>query len=510
MTHAERIDYPAEAVLLCRKIADTLQSIGDPLVSTASLVGQDGGLRAIDASVVVGRFRTTGSQTRDVGVAVSDTLQILLADLPAIGLPALLRQPSIHPRDVKFDSWVRHYRSDQWLSTETIITRYARVNGVADIVQGEVDANSTTPSLSLTHRNIDSNRAPSQVRLEANDHVMLIAQAMTWILQQIGITLDEAQQQLITAQLDESQFMTYVDVLTELHANGWTVNHRLSERLEGNRFLPLEYLRLFLKPQALFEEPVDVYARYDHLESTFNAHTDLLIMSWRREPDHDELNVDRDIAQRMLNRLKKQPDNIKLAIDTAQALCVAELYRQAVALSMALVEALPGHYRSWWTLGYTLKELAWDFRGEDWAYNVSDAQRDAFATLLELAIEATDTALSLHPSNPALVHLRLMLESGCSETLLNLLERSIELDPTFTESYETALNFSMPRWGGSLSVQMWIVAEAIKHNPTERWPITFYKDYIASNDDYTLLTRLKLMLARLNRRWPENVLDWFT
>ncbi len=509
MTRMNRIDYREEADRLSCSIADFMQSIGDPLVSTTALVGNDDGLQAIPSSVVIGRFRTLDSVATDIGVAISDTLQILLADLPAIGLPALLRQPSIHPQDVKFDSWIRHYRSDQWLSTETTVTRYARINGVANIVLGEVAASDNSISLSLTHRHLDSNRTPAQVQLDASDHVTLIAQATIWILQQLGITLDDSQQQLITAQLDESQFITYVEVLTELHANGWTVNRNLAERLEENSFLPLEYLRLFLKPRALFEEPVEVYARYDQLESQFNSHTDLMIMSWRREPDHDELNVDRDIAQRMLNRLQQHPDNIKLAIDTAQALCVAEQYRQAVALSMAVVEALPGHYRSWWTLGFTLKELAWDFRGEDWAYNVSDSQQDAFRELLELATEAIDTALTLHTDNPALVHMRMLLEAGCSETLLSLLKKSIDLDPGFVDSYSTALNFTMPRWGGELDVQMWIIAEALHHNPDERWPITFYKDFIASNEDYTLRTRFRLMLARLSRRWPDNVMDWF-
>jgi len=53
--------------------------------------------------------------------------------------------------------------------------------------------------------------------------------------------------------------------------------------------------------------------------------------------------------------------------------------------------------------------------------------------------------------------------------MLACFRRAIQIDPHYKDAYASALNFSLPQWGGSCEAQQEIWELAVKNNPGQPW-----------------------------------------
>ncbi len=150
----------------------------------------------------------------------------------------------------------------------------------------------------------------------------------------------------------------------------------------------------------------------------------------------------------------------------------------ALVIGMETLERWPDQYRAWSNMSYILKEYAWQLRGIKFWEDVPEKGKRMFPPVKDLAEKAVDKALTYNQDNANLWALKMNTIAGYTPELLKIFHRAIQLDPHNRNAYATALNFSLPQWGGSYEAQEEVWKLALKNNAGQSWLEEIRKKYM--------------------------------
>ena len=187
----------------------------------------------------------------------------------------------------------------------------------------------------------------------------------------------------------------------------------------------------------------------------------------------------------MKDMAKKNPHDPSIMITLADALVKNGSSLDGITTMLEAVERWPNQYRAWWSLAWALNQHAWQLRGHSMWRDVPEHAKGKFKSLMYLSNLASDTALALNPSNGQLWNLKLSAlgsVNGFSENLIEVFDKAVSLAPDDASIYETALNFSSKKWGGTTKARKHIIELAIKNNPEEAWPAAMRNHFMSDFD----------------------------
>ncbi len=500
-----------KADALTSQVSQYFENCGQPLPKLASIFDTEIDCCMSTQSVLVGQFTESQAMIAGLGRALGETIEFILSDLPALGIQHPLAQLDPHPQTKRNFLWgLKGYAAKHNIKA---LQAYARFNNhMTQAVTGHVDGTDEAPMLLLKWHHLNNDEPSKQItiNIEENEqrYSSLLRQALLWILQQMQITLDEQEKITLNDFLAEEEFIYYIELMHELGDKDWReLSKKSHPPLQQSRLPSMAFLLMHLESEGN-DSFNRVKQRYDWLEAHWNCHTWLLVLQAKKYQESDDHGIDNVSAQVLLRAFRKNPSNIRVLHTIIDMLLCAEHYPQALAVAMELLRRQPHQFENWWSASYALSDVAWDYRGHDYWDNIEETNQNIFIAVSEMAEKALNVAIQIQPYCPPLIEAKIRLLQGNCEELKALLALSIKVDASFEGSYDAALNFTQPRWGGWLEEQMQIVSLAYKNNPQEKWPLELYKDYVESNPDYKLTNRLKLKFKRLtNKNWPDCVLE---
>lgn len=500
-----------QAKVLINQVNGYCNRCDQPLPSMATILHGEVDCSVVEKSVLIGHFTDSKNIKKGTGRAIGESLEFILSDLPALGIEQALAQLDPHPNSKRNYLWgLKGYA--QRHSTKALQT-YAKFNHITQAVSGHLDVEDDLPVLYLKWHDVLKDIEVTQTTITCGDerhnkHSDLVLNAIIWILQQLDITLDDNETHLLSEYLIEEELDYYIGIMHELDDKPWSaLTTKSRPSIQQARLPSMAFLLMELEAEGN-DSFNRVKQRYEWLEAQWNSHTWLLVLQAKKYQESDDYDIDNTSAQVLLRAFKKNPGNIRVLHTIIDLLLCAEHYAQALSVAMELLKSQPHQFENWWSASYALSDMAWDYRGHDYWDNVEERNQSIFITISDMAERALNVAIQIQPYCPPLIEAKIRLLQGACEELRSLLKLSIKVDASFEDSYDAALNFTQPRWGGWLEEQMTIVRLAYKHNPQEKWPLELYKDYVESNPDYKLSTRLKLMFKRFtDKNWPNSVLE---
>jgi hypothetical protein len=214
------------------------------------------------------------------------------------------------------------------------------------------------------------------------------------------------------------------------------------------------------------------------IAGSYPAHGAIQTHALRRLWPGSRFDVTRDKLQRLRDLVAADRDNWMAMVLLAAFLADNGYQRDAVSLARESVRRWPDNYRAWWSLAYALQKLAWYYRGSDFSANTPERSREQFAEMLAMADPAADRALELHPDVAGLWRLKMDLHPGYNAAMLAAYERALALAPNDYATYDYALNYAAPKWGGSFGAQIDIYEDAVENNPGVSWTNDLYAKHI--------------------------------
>lgn len=151
---------------------------------------------------------------------------------------------------------------------------------------------------------------------------------------------------------------------------------------------------------------------------------------------------------------------------------------EAITVCMESLERWPDNYRAWWNISWALIEYAWQLRGTNFWQDVPDKAKRLFPKLKNLADKAADKALEMNADNADLWVLKMKTLGEYSPELMESFHKAIRLDPNNRSAYETALNYTLPQWGGSYAAQEEVWNLAVKNNGGQKWLEEIRREYM--------------------------------
>lgn len=157
----------------------------------------------------------------------------------------------------------------------------------------------------------------------------------------------------------------------------------------------------------------------------------------------------------------------------------------ALTVCMETLKRWPDQYRAWWNMAYAVMEYIGQARGTKFWNDVPEKAKRMFYPLKDLADKAVNKSLEYNVDNENLWILKMQTIGGYSPELIECFHRAMKLAPHNQYVYSTALNYSLPQWGGSIEAQAQIWDLAVKNNPGAPWLEEVRKNYMKeppSND----------------------------
>ncbi len=502
-TRDDKLNWSEKMTAMVRSVHGCFRSIGQPLEPMAQILPQSHGVKLARHGVAVGDLRGKDAASAHLGHALGMHLRHVLEDLPALGIDFALYQPDASPYKCRCDYWDREHGVHARLDALPRVLRHARLNDLPSAVIGAIRSEGEVLWVKVRWLRVKDQKVLAEETFSAQGpqrHQRVLINLLVWTLKGLGCGLSEEQQQALQHRLPDAEIIGLARLLKKFHGRNWdALNVEAGEFLKARS--PALALALLMGERATELTPKQAYRRHDVLRKRHGNHATLMAALVNRHWREEDPDIDRAVAVRMLKALDARNGNAILMAQTAQSLSKDDQHARAVALALAILRLHPRSYEAWWNLAYLLRRAAWHWRGEDLWENVDETPQNAFAELLDLACEAIEVALRIHPACPPMLAERQRHEACCSSALIDCLHRAVAIDPTHQECYEVAVHFSQPRWGGDLDTQRHVLALAMHHNPDDDWPIALWLEYLEDNDmDYALLTRLKLKLQRWY--WP--------
>ena len=212
---------------------------------------------------------------------------------------------------------------------------------------------------------------------------------------------------------------------------------------------------------------------YEKFETQFSDHSGVVLQSYMATeiemlPKHK--------LTRRLDKIKhwvsKNYQDPTVVVSYADMLVNNGNTLDAIALLAEGVEVWPEQYRLWWSLGWALNSHAWQVRGDTYWKDVPEKAKESYRILSELSDWAVDEALKLNPLNVKLWNMKLNAlgsRDGFSDELIEMFDQAVVIDPSYRRLYDSAMNFSLSRWGGNAMARKHIIELAEKNNPEAPW-----------------------------------------
>ena len=160
--------------------------------------------------------------------------------------------------------------------------------------------------------------------------------------------------------------------------------------------------------------------------------------------------------------------------DTANGCCYARneaTHSAGLALSLAYYANRPQSYRARWQMGYALMRYGLMLRGVAMWDKVPREGRVALEPLCALADEFLAEALIAQPQAIALWNNRIGAQVHTHANWMETFESAVALHPKAQSLYETAMEYSQQRWGGTEARRKLVEELAKKNNPGQPWTL---------------------------------------
>lgn len=198
--------------------------------------------------------------------------------------------------------------------------------------------------------------------------------------------------------------------------------------------------------------------------------------------------------RRLKNLVVENPDDPTAMIVLGDVLTSSGNYSDALVICMESLERWPDNYRTWWNMTWALLEYAWSQRGTTYWDEVPEKAKRLFPQLKELADGAIDQAIALNPDSATLRQLKMRTIGHFCNELMETFHTGIRLNSQYRDLYTTALNFSLPQWGGSYEAQVTILKEAQKNISDPEWLRSIRSEYVK---EPTLWERISQLFSNL-------------
>ncbi len=251
-------------------------------------------------------------------------------------------------------------------------------------------------------------------------------------------------------------------------------------KIINEKFSGHSYLLALLIPESA-NDPEDREVQLEKAEGNF-----MLTPLFSKEKHHSQA-----LGEIMIDKLCKRPEDLFLALSTADMLNSLGEMRRSLVLMIEVLVANPQFRMNWVYVAEQLGRLAFQFRGEEWWDDVPDRDQRLFVNLSGLAMEAADAALAVYPKDASLLEARMRFEYGTTDDLVKYFLKGVEANPQNESLYSEFIHYTQPRWGGWYELQMAALALAFKHNPKAYWPWRLMREYIINGGDYGLIIQLK-------------------
>lgn len=153
----------------------------------------------------------------------------------------------------------------------------------------------------------------------------------------------------------------------------------------------------------------------------------------------------------------------------------------AIAVAREEIIRWPHRHRSWWQLSYAVEKLAWQYRGNSFWRDTPEKGKLFFKQLIDFSKDAIDVEIKLHPYSGGGYGNRISLHIGYSDEMYQDFLKGIQYDPLEKYIYNKALNFSGPKWGGSVTTQNKIYQLAVENRLPKNQLNDLWLRYIEPN-----------------------------
>ena len=160
------------------------------------------------------------------------------------------------------------------------------------------------------------------------------------------------------------------------------------------------------------------------------------------------------IAQIRRDRPRDANGRARLSVfyEGMMSLAGAESEWQAdLTLYTRWIRAKPKSAAAHIALAHFWKQYAWNARGTDYAYTVSEDGYEKYQERIEKAYELTELALKLEEKDAYLFRLKMELavdRGQSTEVVESIVRRSLEIDPEYLATLSEAVRYYLPRWHG--------------------------------------------------------------
>lgn len=228
---------------------------------------------------------------------------------------------------------------------------------------------------------------------------------------------------------------------------------------------PGEDLHSYLK---LLDEVASAFPENVGIEFTVASY-----MGYKDAPDLLDMKI-----KRLQKIIRENPQDPNAMIMLGDVLASSGYNLSALAVCIEALERWPDQYRAWWNISYALNQYAAQLRGRKFWADVPDKGKRMYPPLKDLAYKAVNKALNFNPDMADLWILKMRSVAGFSPELMECFNNAIRLAPNNKYAYATALNFSLPQWGGSYEAQEVVWKLAVKNNPGQPWLQKIRKEYM--------------------------------
>ncbi len=433
--------------------------------------------------LIVGYFETDSDDGLHWGVAFGEVLRHMVArspgfraNEPGFGWSSIW-QDSQHP-DIPLGEIFRSPRSLQVLGQR---------HGISQAVSGRVTRRGDEFWVDVVWLDLESLAEIRRTRhaVPSRELTALPAKVAGGILADLGFAPERWDQRYLEAQAPASfeVFRAFANAMT-----GWE---------SGDRAAAQRQFESMINAGHPFQAAVIDFLQLLRADANQSAHNQLIRAIAARHT------VDGGIQRAALNQLwvgdeaaliaerldwakrivAEHPDDLGALIVLAFHLRDANRPADALRVSLEVVRRWPNNFHSWWLAGQMAERYAWVIRGEGWARETPEDDREFFSRLLGVADRCVDRALAMHPNNPEIWRLAMNTRVGDPQRVYAAFERASTMLPRDPNVYRTGLHFSGPKWGGPVELQMKVVERAVRNNPGQDWPYWYYWEMVEG--DYT-------------------------
>ncbi len=427
-------------------------------------------------SLVVADFNSDRENEIPWGQAIGRIIRRKIMFIPHV----ILRMPN--PLTLRHDAWQKGISDDEVLRSIESVRLVGKRLGIENALTGEVKINAQSFEINLVIKKLPSGQ--TYKTLHYSGDVANLPETFTKITlnvyEALGVTIGKMSNVYISKKTPSNfeHLKIFAQILKDIKGKSrqeaWEIVKAI-DKYEINMPAAAALYAYYMEP----DKDLNVYAKkLENIASKFPGDIGIesivtVFLGYKNKEDLKWKKI-----RKFQKIIRENPDDPNMMISYGDFLASCGYPRAALTVTMETLKRWPDLYRAWWNMSYAVIEYIVQERGTRYWIDVPFKAKRMFYPLKNLAYEGVNKALEYNQYAGGLWNLKMRTIGEYSPELIDCFYRAIELEPHNKDVYATALNFSLPQWGGSIEAQKQIWDLAVKNNHGEPWLEEIRKEYM--------------------------------